>query len=303
MSNTPNGLPTLPSAAYSLELATTHLWHDRALTGSRNVVTSLMNQAALPGNLREPYDNWHMGGHLGEIGKTALVMDRADVPPAKDRLDAVHRSAVLMTVLRVANTVATELPYCHREFFDNTRDALLTGSSQTPVSRGPAQQKEAYAYAQKAGEWLKFGTEQKDKLGQLFEYMKVAWLKQRAESVPHRRNPEALLAIVKEIGTVSTQMAAVAVLGHEGHPALEQLGAIGGIEEHGPTVARGGLETYASALVRTNGRKHGEQLARDMRVREETELYRAAQSTLVTKRQRQIFRTVTFFAITPWSHP
>lgn len=316
MSNAPGALPRIPSPLYSLELATTHLVHDGMAAdmvtgtphGAHAVVNGLMEQARLPQRLKEPYDNWHMGGHFGEIGKTALVLGWERTPSPTVRREALHRSAVMMTVLGVADHVATEqgetrIPEATAAYFDGVKESLLDGAKHDRVVGGPAGQAQAYAYARTAGEWLAFGDDQKTTMGTLLDELKQTWLARMAESAPGRRNPEELLRLAEKIGGISTEIAAVAAVGHIGHSALRSLGAIGGIQEQSNLTPNGGLHTYASALVERHGVQQGAAAAQEMRQDAQLRAYQEGWQRLTTARQRRVFRTVTFFATSPWSHP
>ena len=103
-----------------------------------------------------------------------------------------------------------------------------------------------------------------------------------------------------EVGVRCTQAGAVLLLGHNGHPALKQLGAIGGIEEASGNpfgVIRRGLQTYVTALVRQHGGVEGLKEAEKLRAGAELTAYRLGYADLKSNRQRRIYRTVTWFAL------
>jgi hypothetical protein len=222
----------MPSVQYLAELGTTHLGHDLLMRGSRGAVRAVT--ADLPPELSAGYNTWHMPGHLGEIGKTALVLEHETVPPSQDRLRALHRGAVFMTFLGVTDTVAgtnrpDRTPENTDAFFRNVQDALLQGDPELPqvLPDGPAQQQDAYTYAHRVGRWLRLKSAQKDQLSELFADLRRVWVGQLTESAGDR-DPQRLLHLAEEIGVLSTQMGSVVVTGSVGHEALKGLGAIGG---------------------------------------------------------------------------
>lgn len=278
-------------------------------TGAHAEVVRVMDAAETPPAVRGPYDKWHMGGHLGEIGNTALVLDRSDVPSVEERRTALHRGAVAMTLLGITDTVASA-PDPRRnadnsgKFFDNMRRALLTGRQPNYVYGSLSQEKAAYDFARAAGDYLRLETVG-DQVDALLVSLRDIWLERLALSEPGRSDPMRLFKLAKRTGDLGVRLAAVTVLGREGHPALRQLGAIGGLEAHKTTKPAGGIATYASAAAQHDqlGTYVGQEWAPRARRSEELALYRQGWAQLTNKRHRQVFQTVTFFATSPWSHP
>ncbi|HEX7963794.1 MAG TPA: hypothetical protein VF466_04365 [Candidatus Saccharimonadales bacterium] len=320
--NIPNALPKLPSPGYALELAATHLWHEGMAvdmtvaafgrdrpTGAHAEVVRVMDAAETPADLRAPYDKWHMGGHFGEIGKTALVLEHSDVPSIEEQKTALHRGAVAMTLLGITDTVASA-PDSRRsaensgKFFDNIRRVLLTGRQPHYVYSGLSREKAAYDFARAAGGYLHLETVG-DQVDALLVRLRDIWLERLALSEPGKGDPMRLFNLAKQTGEVGVRLAAVTVLGRDGHPALRQLGAIGGLEEHKTTEPAGGIATYASAAAQRDQLSDyvGREWAVRARRREQLTLYRRGWAQLTNKRHRQVFQTVTFFATSPWSHP
>jgi hypothetical protein len=242
---------------------------------------------------------------LGEVGKSSVELQAEGRPPMADRVTAVHKSAALMTVLAVTDGVAGENRPNRtldntRAFFDNTRDALLNDTQPAALPDGPRQQTDAYAFAGTVGRWLRMEEGRKEDMIEPFNGWRDAWLQQLAQSAPDRRDPRELLSIAEEIGLRCTQMGAVMLLGFNGHGALRQLGAIGGVEEHGTDpfgAVRRGMHTYTTALVEQHGGVEGLRRAQEMRQAEETALYHNGLVAIRTARQRRVFDTVTWFAM------
>lgn len=318
MTHIPNTLPKAPSPVYGLELFTTHIigdgmWVNERFRGSMGgahaAVAAVMDQSQLPENLRRPLDHWAGSGANSELGKTALVMDRPQRPPMQERLEALRRSALFFSAVGVADAVASgawegRTPDTVSQFFQNATSALLNGDQPTPLAHGPAQQEAVYAHARAAGEWLQLSDSQKSRLASLFNRLTNAWALRAATSATEQPSPEGLLQLAKDIGRTGMLMGAVTVLGHEGHPALPYLGEIGGLEAHKSTEATNGLHTYASALVKKYGPERGAYVARSTRRQDQLAAYRTMYREFdLTPRQRQVLKTVTFFATTEWSHP
>jgi hypothetical protein len=300
-------LPAFPSPTYLVELGVTHLIGDRLLTGSRLAVQDATR--GITSDLRGAYDTWHMGGHLGEIGKSALEMEPGKKPSVADEVRAVRRSAVMMATLGVADAVASEFrgnrtPDNSLAFFSRVEDSFRRGVVVDPGSDGPRWkgQLDTFLVAARAGRYLKLDGAQQDAVQELFSSWATVWAERLSLSAPDaERDPTQLLQIAQLMGMRAMDVARVVVLGakREGHPALQALGAIGGLEEHGSypfSAARRGLHTYQTELIQRHGAERGLAEAAEMRVQAETELYGSMRPSLETGRQRRVARTVTWFA-------
>jgi hypothetical protein len=300
-------LPAFPSPTYLAELGVTHLIGDRLLTGSRHAVQDVTQ--GITGDLRGAYDTWHMGGHLGEIGKTALEMEPGKGPSVAEEVQAVRRSAVMMATLGIADAVAGEYregrnPGNSLAFFNGVEVALHTGVAPDATRNGPRRQaqQDAFLTAARTHDYLKLDDTQRDLLGEWFGAWATGWVEQLSLSGPNsERDPEQLLRIAQTMGAHAMDIARVAVLGagKGGHAALPHLGAIGGLEEQGSyplSAARRRIHTYQTELIRIHGAEAGLAKGDEMRVAAETERYEAMQPSLNTGRQRRVARTVTWFA-------
>jgi hypothetical protein len=196
-------LPSFPSPAYLAELGVTHLIGDRLLHGSRLAIQDATQGIA--GDLRGAYDTWHTGGHLGEIGKSALEMEPGRKPSVADEVRAVHRSAIMMTTLGVADAVAGEFrdnrtPGSSLAFFNRVEESFRTGVAADPTPDGPRRngQLDAFLVAARAGNYLGLNDAQQDTVQKLFSSWTAAWTEQLSLSAPHaERDPKRLLEIAQ----------------------------------------------------------------------------------------------------------
>jgi hypothetical protein len=302
LSTPEKALPNIPDPLYMLELGVTHLAGDKMLTGSRGV-TQQLTQGIDPA-LSRPFTQWYSGGHLGEIGKTSLVLQG----PAStaEKVTAVHRSAAMMATLGVVEAVASR-PSADRSlgssarFLDGVKATLRTGEVPDAAPHGPRGQESAFRVAKRARNFLDlYGTEA-DQLSDLFDEWGREWLGMFSETVYANPNPDKLLQGVRNMGVLASRMAGAAVLRGGRMPrAMEHLGAIGGIEDAASYplgATSNGIHTYQTALIIEHGARGGLVRADSMRRTAERQEYAAMQNELHSGRQRRVAKTVAFFIV------
>lgn len=290
------------SVPYGLTLFHTHITHGSLFT-SRADVAGDMAAAGVPPELSAGFTSWHMPGHLGEIPKTAVMFERNAT--TDDRVAAVRQGARFMAgLLGVPDAAAAEhfpgrTPAGAERFFDGVRDTFVRGEVQDYSGNGPTHQAPVLNLAARIGQQVVPDESRRQAIGELYTQWTATWLDQlKADG----RDPQELARLAQHAGKLSTAMGALLVLGNEGHPALAQLGAMGGMEEAANPFAgvRRRIHTYTTALVMQHGGKVGLREAASLRRQTEADLYREGVKGL-DRRQAGVFDTVAWFAIkAPW---
>ena len=247
-----------------------------------------------------------MPGHLGEIPKSALMLDR-DASTA-ERVDAVRRGARFMALVGIADAAVGEhFPGRTADgasrFFDTVRDSFVAGqvpsqpAEDSSPAVGPRHQEQVFALAARVGRETVDNQSRRDAIGEAFTSWTSTWLEQMT-SGDEGADPEALAHYAQRLGEKATRMGALLVLGNEGNSSLSQLGAIGGMEEAANPFAgvRRRIHTYTTALVLRHGGKEGLERTAAVRVQAERALYTQGIRGL-SERQRGVFDTVAWFAL------
>lgn len=247
-------------------------------------------------------DKWFKGGALGALGDAANSMAQEKRPPVKDRVRAVHRSALTLSTFAVVDAVSVgewvyeTSPEQAAQYFDNATQAFLFGESPELVDGGPRRQQDAYDYAREAGTRLRLNDDQKGKLRTISDGLRDGWLNRLTESRLAEPNATAILDLGERSGRLLVDAAAVVVTGEVVHPALQEVGGIGGVQEERAVKGIGYLRTYTAARGTV-------EIAHKIIGNRQLMLYGQALDAVETRRQRRIVRSVTAFATNPYIHP